>query len=439
MGKAAKIISLILFLLTLAPVPASAEEPIRLDLEGCIGLALERNKDILAAKQEVVKTYARIDENEASAYPEINASADYTRIGNISEFELNGEMFSFTPEDNYKLDLNLSQKIYAPQVFEAIKASKSFAKTSEFQLETVKAETVNQVSKLYYRLLLSKELIRINEASVLQLKRHVQDVKKRFETGLSTDFDLLRAEVQLANAMPDLARAKNENEIAEASLKIVLGIEPASNAKIDGKLLYLPFNITFEDAISSAMARRPEIDNINYTIETLEIYSKIAKKEALPTLTMHGDIGYANNDLAFGGQAKWDYQWNVGVSLDYKLYDGGKRSSKVVGALSDLTKARIDRERLFSTIHLEVKTAFGALEEANELIASQSKSIEKAQRAFEIAEVRNKNGLMTQLELLDAQLALTSARINYSRAVYEYLLALTNLKRAMGTILEEAL
>lgn len=418
-------------------VPVYGLESISLDLDRCITIALEQNKKILAAKQDVIKTYAQIDENKALAYPDINASADYTRIGNILEYEFNGRKFSFVPEDNYKIDLNIKQKIYSPQVFEAIKASKSFAKTSEVQIEIVKAETVSEVKKAYYFLLLAKKLIKINEESISQLQRNVEDVKKRLKVGIITDYDLLRAEVQLANAMPALTKAKYDYEIAKTSLKLVMGIEPSSSIKIDGKLIYLPLKITFQDAIDNAINERAEIDQINYTIETYERYSNVAKKEAHPTLTMHGDISYANNELSSGGKTNWNYQWNVGITLDYKLFDGGSRKSKIVGSLSDLTNARINKDQIISNIHVEVKTAFSVLMETNELIISQEKGIEKAKRAFEIAKVRNKNGLMTQLELMDVQLALTVARINYSKAIYEYLVALANLKKSIGTILND--
>jgi len=432
-----KIYLFIVLFLTLITASTYAEESTRLDLDECIRIALNKNKNILSAEQSAVKTYAQIDENKALAYPDIYASADYTRIGNIIEYELNGRKFSFTPEDNYKIYLNLKQKVYAPQIFEAIKASKSFAKAAELQIKIVKTETVSKVKKAYYFLILAKELIKINEESILQLQRNVEDVKKRYKIGMVTDYDLLRAEVQLANAMPALTKAKYDYEIALTNLKMIMGMKPSSSIKIDGKLNYLPLKISIDKAINNAIDRRAEIEHINHTIETYDRYLKITKKETLPTLTMHGDVTYANNEISSGGKANWKYQWNIGITLDYKLFDGGGSRSKKIEALSDLTKARINKDQLISKIHVEVKTAFSALMETDDLIASQEKGIEKAERAYEIATARNENGLMTQLELMDVQLALTTARINYSKSIYEYLAALTDLQKAMGTILED--
>ncbi|MBE9503923.1 MAG: TolC family protein [Proteobacteria bacterium] len=409
-----------------------AEEPLSLDLEQCLKIALENNQQILTARENIKNARAIIDENSASAYPELKASADYTRLGNIDEVNFGEQNFSFVPEDNYKLDLNLSQKLYSPKVFEAIKASKTYAKSVDMELEIVRQSIVSLVKESFYKFLLSKELLNIHKESVAQLKRQLDDVKKRFEAGFATDFDVLRAEVQLANAIPDLAKVKYGIEVAKASLSLILGLKHSTQINVVGELIPSHLEITMEEALATALKKRPEFVHMDYTIETLERYAKVAKKEFSPTLRMHGNLSYANDDVEIGQEAEWDYSWSVGVTLDYKIFDGWERRSKVTQALIGVTNAKLDRAQLLNSISLEVKTAYSALTESQELILSQAKNIERAERAYDIARVGNSNGIITELQLLDAQLALTSARVNYSQAVHGFLIARARIEKAMG-------
>ncbi|MBE9536283.1 MAG: TolC family protein [Proteobacteria bacterium] len=424
-----------LILLTLLPAGVYAEK-LRLDLQKSIDLALKNNPIVLTARENIHKSSAQIRESSASAYPELDASADYTRIGNNEEVDFGGKSGTLIPDNNYKLDLTLSQKLYSPKVFEAIKASKSYARGVKADLNIAEEAVVTEVKTAYYDLLLSQELLTIHEASVEQLRRHLYDIKKRLEAGFATDLDLLRAEVKLANAMPDLVKARNGIEAARSSLRLAIGLDPDIILNTDSELTYAPFESTLDNLLDRAMKNRPELLQIDATIETQERYAKVEKKEYLPELTMHGNLSYANNDIQLGEDAEWGYNWNVGMTLDYKIFDGKKRSSRVTKALIDASKARLEKKRLLNLIAHEITTTYNSLEEAKTLIASQGKNIETAERAYEIATISHAGGALTQLELLDTQLELTEAKVNRSRVVHAFLIARTQLEKATGMALK---
>ena len=427
----------IFFCLSLPAATSAAETAAPpFDLSGCIKLALDKNHQVRSASEMVEKAYARIDESSSSAWPQLDFKADYSRLGNIPEYEFGGETIAFAPEDNYKVGIDLSQKIYSPQVFEAIKASKSYAKSAELEFSIVKESVAASVKEAYYLYLFTTAMIDVKKEAVAQLKRHLDNVRSRLDVGLATDYDLLRAEVQLANATPSLTKAKNDALLAAAALKLILGIEPDSELSISGGLEYTPYEIALEEAHSQAAEKRSELHQLSYEVETLKSYVNVAKKEMLPQLSLHGSYNYANDGVSMGGEAEWDYNWNVGVSLDYKLFDGWEKSSRVKQNRRDLGAATIKREETVSRVKLEVETAFARLGEARELILSQEKNIENATRAYSIADVGHLNGVISQLELMDAQLALTEARSNYKQAVYDWLIARVQLEKAMGTVME---
>lgn len=414
---------------------AAVAEP-SLDLDSCIKLALEKNYDVRSASKMLEKTYAQIDESTASAWPQLDFKADYTRLGNIAEYDSGGETIAFSPENNYKVGLNLSQKIYSPQFFEILKGAKSLAKSAKLRVEIVKELVVSSVKEAYYLYIFTSAMIDVKQEAVEQLKRHADDVSSRLEVGLATDYDLLRAEVQLANATPSLTKARNAMLLAKAALKLTLGIAADSDLSISGALEYSPYEIALEDAQRIAAEKRSELHQLGYEVKTLKSSVNVTKKEMLPQLSMHGSYSYANDGVAMGGEAEWDYRWNLGLSLEYKLFDGWEKSSQVKQNRRDLSAANIKREEMVNRVKLEVETAFARLGEARELIRSQEKNIENATRAFSIAEAGNLNGIISQLELMDAQLALTEARSNYKQAVYDWLIAKVRIEKAMGTVME---
>lgn len=415
--------------------PAGAEEIIILDLDACIERALENNRKVGTGHEKVKRAYEQIKETRAQAWPEVKANADYTYIGNVKDFSFGPYNYAME-QDNYRLGLTLDQKLYAPEVFEAIKASKSFAGQAEMEFQIVETDVVTDVRKAYYYYLYTKAMIAVTEESVHQLERHVSDIKSRYEVGLATDFDVLRAEVQLANSIPALTRSRNAFILAEKSLKSQLAMEKEDGIQIEGTLEYSPMEISLEEALEAAFLRRPEIAFLDYSIKNLEHSVNVSRKEAYPSLSLNGSYAYANDDIDMTGEAEWATSWSVGLSLKVTLFDGWGNKARIAQKSSDVRTAKIEKSELMSAIDLEVRTALSHMEEGNALIESQEKNIENALRAFEIAETGNLNGVVTELELLDAQLAMTQARSNYMEAVYNWLITRTELERAMGVVLD---
>lgn len=415
---------------------AAAVTESSLDLDSCIKLALEQNRTVMSGREKVKKARAQIDETKASAYPELKASANYTYLGDTESYGSGvGPTFSIQ-EDNYRLNMSLEQKLYAPEVFEAIKASKTYSNQAATEFEIVRANVAADVKKAYYRYLYTKEMITVTEESIDRLERHLDDVKSRFGVGLATDFDVLRAEVQLANTIPSLTADRNAFSRAGNMLKSLLGMKTEEELLIYGALEYAPFEISLKEALGTALTKRPEITYLDYYIKNLEHSVQVSRKESLPSLSLNGNYAYANDKIDISGESEWGTSWSMGLALEFTIFDGWGNSSRIAGKKSDVRSARIEKDDQLSSIDLEVRTAYNYLNEVRDLIRSQEKNIEKAGRAFEIAEAGNLNGVVTELELQDAQFALTRAKSNYKQAVYDWLVARTELDRAMGIVME---
>ena len=160
----------------------------------------------------------------------------------------------------------------------------------------------------------------------------------------------------------------------------------------------------------------------------------IARGDKRPSLALFGSYGLQWQPPDEWRMADDDISdnWMTGLSLSIPLFDGGRSSARVDQARLSLAQLQAQRRKLESQITLEVKSAALDLQEAQERIAAQQQTIGQAERGLSIAQVRFGSGMSTQLEVLDAQLALTTARTQYIRTLYDYAVAMVSLKHAIG-------
>jgi len=417
----------------LAIQTALAAEPTRLTLEECLRVALENNTKISIARQELLK--ARHDKSEAFgvALPDMELSADYTQELRNPEVEFFGESFKLKPDEMYSMNARLNQYLYSGSVIPAYRAANHMLTKAGLKVAAQINNIIADVRIKFYEALYARELVKVNRESVKQLKSHLADSKKREEAGLNTPYDTLRFETRLAEAEPLLIQARNRLAKSVVELLDVMGLDPLTEIVLDGKLSYIPAVYDLQDAISKARENRPELKASTEFVMAMRETARAARSELYPSLKAFANYNLANSP-GLGEETAWTDDLSVGLKLEFNLFDGAERSSRVKKRIIESNIASLESESLSRQVMIEVKTSFDELARADEFVQSQSKSVSYAQESYRIAKVSHGAGALTQLELLDAQLALTRAKINFSRSLYEYSVARTRLERAMGVI-----
>ena len=249
-----------------------------------------------------------------------------------------------------------------------------------------------------------------------------------YQTGRISKFDLLRAKVEVANLKPNLIRAENNLRLAKEGLAILLSL-PAHSIRLSGEFKFEPIRINLEEALKKALSSRNDLKSLNLQRDIIEVYSRLAKLAHAPSLYLRGNYQY---NKPSGGEDEWGEDWNINLVLSLSLFDGGKSQTIIKQRKSQLKEVELSLGQLKDRIMLEVKSAFWGMEVAEESISAQKENIGQAEEALSIAELRYKSGMITNLEVLDAQLALTQAKMGYLKSLYDYNIAKAKLKKAMN-------
>jgi HAE1 family hydrophobic/amphiphilic exporter-1 len=336
----------------------------------------------------------------------------------------------FGTANNYNLVLSLEQPLFT---WGKIRNSYDIAKygLSLTQEEHRKAqhEIKLSVTSLFYSVLLAKELIDVREESIARIEDHLGTVQERYDKGYASEFDLLRVKVQLANAKPPLVQAKNLHHLTLDNLKNLLGIGLSDSLHLEGSLKSEPLAVDQAQAEDYAFENRSEL---KLTSEQRRIANKaLALAEAGNKPSLFGTANY-QYIRPYYSQDVWKTDWNFTLALSFPLFDGFLTRSKVKQARSDLRQLDIGEKQIQDMIRLEISQAVSDLELARENILSQQENVGQAEEALRIARVQYEKGLLTNLELMDTEFALTAAETNHLRAQSDYLIAQAKFEKAIG-------
>jgi len=282
----------------------------------------------------------------------------------------------------------------------------------------------------YFGLLQSQKLLQLNQESVDQLSQHLKDAQLQFEVGTVAKTDVLRSEVELANAMQNLIKAQNSYEIAMATLDNVIGISLTTVIKTKETLNYESFSVSLPDCTATALKLRPEAYQGTDSVKSAEAGVTVARSGYLPTVS----AGYRNdwNDTNFPGASNTNQSWSVSISASWTVLDSGLTSGKVKQASEGLNKAKAQLKQMQDSIRLEVQSSYLNLREAEKRIETARVAVDKAEEDFKIAQIRYSAGVGTNLDVLDSQVALTQANNNFVQALYDYNTSKVKLEGSMG-------
>jgi outer membrane protein len=307
-------------------------------------------------------------------------------------------------------------------------------KDTAVQEENLKLRRLNlevEITRAYYAVILAQQVVQIKQDLIDQSKRHQTEVSRRFQAGDASRFDRLRAMVQVANLQPELIRARNSVELASAQLKNVLGLDQNDTLTVTGRIEYIPEKTELPTALRQALEKRPEIHASRLVREIQEGVVKVSRARFFPVLGAFFSQDFRSDhvDSMFGSRHR---NWTVGFNMSLPLFEGGSRFYQQREDRLKADQARLREEQAGRDVQVEVIQASLELQRAAEVIESQRQTVEQAEEAFKIANISYANGVLTNLEQMDTQLALDQARINYITAIYDYMVGRAAYRKAIA-------
>ena len=438
MKKTGKIFLIIWLLFSVGNFSFSQEE-MTLTLEDSIHLALSQNPYHLAAGERVKAAKSKIREAAAGFLPSLNAQGLTTLDEKLFELEFPSFIPGEPPQKvsvdftrDYQFSMSFSLPLFTSgRLVSGYKQAKYNFQSTEEALRQSKHVTVFNTKRAFYGYLLAEEFVKVAEEAVEVTEKHFKNVKSLYKVGIASKFDLLRSEVQVANLKPQLIRARNNLKIAELSLKTLLGLDLSKFVKIKGDLAYEAFEPDLEACLTRALLNRPEISQLRYQKQMAGEALKLARAVNLPTLALAGTYNFWADKLNFRKDI-WQSYYAVNLVLTVPLFNGFTTSARVAQSKAMIKEIGLNQKGLRDMVKFEVRQAILRIKEAKESLLSQEKNVEQAQESLRIAELNFSEGLATTLDVSSVQAALSQAKTNYSQALYDYVISLAELDRAMG-------
>ena len=408
-----------------------------LSLADALNTALLRNAAILKAQNDLEASHGLVVQTRAVALPQVAASGQY-KYTDPSAIE--GFFGSTQPNENWNAGIQLVQSIYeGGKLVAAIRAADATKQQALAQYQTSVADTLLAVRLAYYDTLLAAQQITVHEASVVLLQKELEDQQHRLDAGTVPKFNVLRAEVAVANERPNLIRARNQYRIAKNNLANLLGYNLPHDIweniplNLTDTLEAAPYEVNLPDAIQQALARRTELTALRKQVELQQLNLVNARSGYKPTVQLFAGYNWYNAQFTPPVELDHDiHGWNAGAQMKWNIFDGLLTHGKVIQADAQFARAKTDLADQSRQIELAVRTAYSDFIEAKEVLDSQAKVQEQADEALREAKARTDAGTGTQLDVLDAETSLTQARTTQIQALHDYTAARAKLERAIG-------
>ena len=451
----------IILLLILIPFVISAQPKIY-TLDDAIGQALRNNKSITISQMDVKKAGATVNEAFGYALPRLDLSGNFSHfikkpLMPFPDFEalltnatysilfdegviprddskylpMETKLQSFALTNAYTTDLTLTQTLFSSAVFEGIGASKIYYNLSQAELDNTVSKTVLDVQRAFYGVLLSKAVLEIARASFQNSQDNFNNVVALYNQGMVSEFDKLQAEVQVENIRPYVLQLENTLINTKNRLKILLGEKQEQDIDVFAEIVYEPIeNINEEALIDEALQNNFDIRSLGLKKQVDEAFIQLDVAEYWPNLAAFGNYAYS------GSSDQWNFQnyssFTVGLSFQMNLWQGNRTKNAVQQSTITYEQTAQQELLLQDAIKADVKEKINELRRVQSLVEVQRGTVKLAERAYQIANVRYKEGAGSQLEIQDTDIALRNAKLNLTQSVHSYIITKFELERLLG-------
>ncbi len=425
-------------------------------IENCLELALVHNKDVQTAKLKLLEAKGQMTEAIATALPSVGFTGSALRNDN-SGF--------VNQKETYDLQLLARQPLYLGGLIRtALDAAAVFTYLKQQELRLTIQNVNLEVRQKYIQAQLARQLVEVAVQARRDAQKLLADTETKLRLGSATRFEVLRAEVRLNAMEADLIRRENESQISLTRLLNVMGISQKSQINLADPLEYQSIPADADQCLSLAILKRPDLlmgeANIRLAKDNVEaekagnrpkVYLQGLYQRSYPGYSASFNDFFAGsddtndpdttNDATAGslGDKEWERTMNGGLVVEWAVFDGFATAGRVAVAKAQLRQEEVLLRKAEEQVQLEVTQALLRLNNSEKFVESQSGTVTNAQEALRLAQVGFREGTITSLDVIAAELALSQARSDYLQAVHDYELSKLILNAAIGTIGEQAI
>lgn len=396
---------------------------IPLSLDMACRTALVNNENIQIAKETVSQAENDVGVANSYLYPQINAIGSHVRQKELSPL--------VTPVDEYDLyQLTVDQHVYQMgKVWTGRRMAKIYMEGTQLSYERTVREILFQVCAAYYNVLLGRQSIEIAQSALSRANKQLERAQALFEVGSTTATTVLRAEVQVAQALEQLERANNQYLVAREMLALEMGIEAFSEDVVEPAPGVFPEQ-SLDGLIARALESRKDLQVAQLDMRNAEEQVRWKRADFFPNISLHGEFQRTSDEALFYDD---EDNWSASLNLSCPLFTGGRNRAELNSAKSALRQARAAVDRFEKSVRAEVRSVYLDLQTQRKVLQQNRLQVASAEKNYEQVTAQFEEGMATSVDQVDAFTALNQAQNLLANAHYTYQLNLIKLKLATGT------
>jgi outer membrane protein len=430
-----KVLFIILLLGTLG---FAQEPPMDLTVEQAIQMAIVNNPAYQVSQQEVRQYRYRLLQN-FGFLPEATLSGSKILDQKLMTIEIPPFYPGAEPTKatlRFQLDYTFSFQVVQPvftggKIFWNYKNAELDLRLAKEKEKNSRADTVLNVRKAFYNIQILQELLKAHREAFSLGESNYNNVKKSFDLGMVSQYDLLRAELAFSASKPDVLRVENLLETSVLGLKLMLGLPPTREIRLQGELGYKQVQMELVGLLQNSLKNRSELLQLQMQKQKIDNLLKIAWAQYVPNFSIVANYSYQSDYFKLR-KDNWDDYYTVSLGMSWPIFTGLKRSAQV-GEMNVLRKIMdLNVKQLGDATRLEVESRYRTISQEYENIQLGLKNMESAKEGVRIAELSYPQGMITILELNSSYNELTRAKVNYLQSLYNYNIAIAELEKITG-------
>lgn len=423
-----------LALLIISTVSVFSQDKKVLSVDDCINIGLEKNKSIGISKSKIDLSYAKVKEVNTQLLPSLKFNANYTRLSEIDPFIIMGMTVSPSVLNNYTTKLTLSQPLFTGfRLKSNLEMMEYNALATEKDFKKDQVQLIYDIKNAYWNYYKAIEVKKIVAQNIEQISIHLNDIENLLKHGLTTNNEVLKVKVQLSNAELNSIDADNNIQMAMMSLNNLLGLP--INTEIEPKTIAEAKKTDIPDLdklVKKAIDNRSEIKGMEYRIKSTESAIKLAKSGWYPQISLMANYYYSRpNSRIFPTKDEFKGTWDFGVNLSFDIWNWKMTSYQTEQSKVSLEQTKLSMGQIQDGIILEVNQSYLTAIKNLEKIKITEQTVSQATENMRVTYEKFKSGLVLNSDVIDAEVSLFQANINYTTSLVDYILSLTKLEKAI--------
>ncbi|MDN5202618.1 TolC family protein [Fulvivirgaceae bacterium BMA10] len=422
-------------------------------LQNCIDYALKNNEDIRVSEMEKKRADGTVGETRAQGLPQINASATLTNNYKVPTsfipaifFDPNAGEGEFAPvqfgtQYTGNAGITLDQMIFDGSYFVGLEAARTFRELSTKDHIRTQIDVIANVTKAYYTVLVNQEQLSFVEKNFQRLDTLLNETDIMYQNGFAEKIDVNRIRIQYNNSKIQRKKLQDFQDISLKLLKFQMGMSANESLSVTGNLDDVELSLNELEVVDFDYKQRIEYSQLETNQALARLDMKNNKVQYLPTIDFFAQIGKNAGTTTSSDLFKFGDNWfgngAFGATIKLPIFDGLRKSYGIQKSKIQIAQIDLQKQRLKNSIDVEIYQARTNLNNNLVNLETQKENLTLAEEVYRVSKIKYQEGVGSNLEVIDAEIAYKSAETDYYNAVYDALISKVDLDKAYGRLFEQ--